>query len=1101
MSASAENNITGKQGVSKRLVFAPGERPLYFNNHGLFSDPFLTHHLPDLETKGTSDAGSKYLNKYWNAPAYEGVENFNHVYSQILSLWDQYGDLLPTYNEAQLEERWIKPILKLLGWTYEVQDGKTKRAKRNIPDYSLFESEAGYLNAKKTKTDEAYFKHVLAVADAKAWRLSLDGTGTTASNPAYQITRYMEHAGVPWSILTNGRFWRLYSTRSNSKHTTFYEINLESLLVKRDDAQFRFFYNFFRKDAFVRGSASNQCFLDVVFEQGVYYAKDIEENLKKRVFEVVESIAKGFVGNANTLSDTQLRQAYEHSLYYLFRLMFVLNCESKGLLAVDRTSDYYEYSLRKLITGLKEQFDGSQNWSAQNRTYALINDLFDLLAKGDQRIGVFGFGEEVFASGDKKFYETHKIPDHYLNSALVQLACDYSKDGFDLQFIDYKRLSEDHLGSLFEGLLEYELKYADRKMAIRKTGKVVDWTDLTQVQRGGLETINIGQLYLSSGSGERKATGSYYTPQYIVDAMVESALHDLTADKTPKDFLALRVCDPAMGSGHFLLGAVKYLEERVQAFIYTHETEAPFEIEAIRWQILANCVYGVDFNPLAVELSKFSLWMYTARRGFKLEPLSDQLKVGDSLVEHFSSYEKNFDWKKEFFESKGFDGFHAIIGNPPWDTVKPKLTDFYKAYTGSSKSLKRKELDDWINAKTNAKARAAYEKYESEKLRYADYLKTDAGYEHQEGESQTHSLFTERAMQLLVEGGSLAFVTKLGFYSDKFQTSMRKFLYLENRVRSMRIFQKNNLPEGIVFEGVDPNEKFLLIDVVKGKPKSYSLSAKFVTRRADIKSTYESWMTYDVPGDLDPELAFLEVFETKEKASLISVLKKHPSVKQLGLEIFRELDATMDRNLVTESRTDIPVFVGESIGHFKLGKPGLFGKVKTTSDFPNFGDRKIGVRNILPNSRRKIYAAVLPGGSLCQNSVLCIKIKGAKIPYQYLLAFLNCYVQEYFIRPKLSNLNLNNFRLEMFRIPAFENNRYANEIVDLVAKIEKKSGFDFDRDSSAISLEALTLASFGFRSGDKVLRTMYKSFGCSESFCDAVLEQMSEYEGVKRKAA
>ena len=189
-----------------------------------------------------------------------------------------------------------------------------------------------------------------------------------------------------------------------------------------------------------------------------YYAKEVEDNLKYRVFEVVEEIAKGFVRNRTSLSEEQLKEIYDHSLYYLFRLMFVLNCESKNLLSVDQTSDYFEYSLRRQIARLKEQFDGSQNWSSQSRTYDLINSLYELLANGDEKIGVHGFGTEVFSSGLAEFYDTHSIPDFNLNKALVQLACDYddTNDSADLQFIDYKRLSEDHLGSLFEGLLEYK---------------------------------------------------------------------------------------------------------------------------------------------------------------------------------------------------------------------------------------------------------------------------------------------------------------------------------------------------------------------------------------------------------------------------------------------------------------------------------------------------------------------------------------------------------------------------------------------------------------------------------------------------------------------
>ena len=120
---------------------------------------------------------------------------------------------------------------------------------------------------------------------------------------------------------------------------------------------------------------------------------------------------------------------------------------------------------------------------------------------------------------------------------MFQLACDYDddSDGTELQFIDYKRLSEDHLGSLFEGLLEYELKYADCKKAITRKGKVEDWSGLPEAQKRQYRDsiIKKGEIYLSSGSGERKVTGSYYTPQYIVDTIIENTLSSCLTEKSP----------------------------------------------------------------------------------------------------------------------------------------------------------------------------------------------------------------------------------------------------------------------------------------------------------------------------------------------------------------------------------------------------------------------------------------------------------------------------------------------------------------------------------------------------------------------------------------
>ena len=633
----------------------PGGQPLYFNNVGLFSDTFLLDHLNSLD-KSTKSECNRFLRSHWEN---QDSPEFSKVYEEMADLWRRYSEILPTLSESQLEDRFIKPILKLLGWEYEVQDRLKVNGRTHIPDYSLFASEEAYLKATKAKTDQAYFSHVLAVADAKALSVDLDGTGSAKTNPSFQIIRYMQDTRCNWGILTNGLYWRLYSLKSTGRHSTFYEINLEPLLASRDDSRFKYFYNFFNKKAFLKHSASEQSFLDVIFENGEFYATAVEDNLKTKLFRVVEGICLGFAADSKKLEDTQLKEIYHHSLYYLFRLMFILNCESKGVLNVGRVDDYFEYSLRKLCAEIKAQLtSGKSASSTAYKTYNAIIELFNLLKNGDQVMKVPAFGSEVFASGDPKFYENNRISDSLLNSALLELACEETDEG-ELQFIDYKRLSVEHLGSLFEGLLEYSFKPADKKYADIK-GKLFAWEELDEEKKAspGLVIIREGQLHLSSSSKERKNTGSYYTPDYIVDYIVENTLAPQTKGKDLDSILQLRIVDPAMGSGHFLIGVIKFLEKEALAFLHEKDRKVETDYTHLRWQILKNCIFGVDINPLAVELAKFSLWMFSAQKRYPMESLRQQLVCGDSLDD------STWDSKLKFAH-KG-TGFDSVIGNPPY---------------------------------------------------------------------------------------------------------------------------------------------------------------------------------------------------------------------------------------------------------------------------------------------------------------------------------------------------------------------------------------------------------------------------------------------------
>jgi len=651
-------NIKQKSNQPSENV-GPGQSPLYFKNVGLFSDPYLM--------KLNEPTKDDFLNKHWET---EALPEFNEAYEWMLSTWEEMKDVLPTLSEAQLENKWIQPILEKLGWEYEVQDRLKKWGKTEIPDYSLFESKKTYLKAQGCKTDESYFEHVLAVADAKQMGISLDGSKLDKSNPSYQIIWYQQITGRTWGILSDGRYWRLYSLRSKSKFTSYYEVNIEKLLSDRDDEQFKYFYNFFRKDSLTKLPNSNQCFLDVVFEKGERYAKEVETKLKDRAFVLAEHICQGFIQNFGSKSEIELDTVYSNSLAYLFRLLFILNCEAKGLLRVEKQSDYYVYSLRNLCLQLKSEFESNTKWSSQPKSYNYITGLFSLLENGDGTIGIYGFGKELFLKMNQTFFKKNGIPDNILNPILIDLAFAETTDEKDLRLIDYKRLSADHIGSLFEGLLEFHLEPATKGKA--------------------------EEFHLVNSKGQRKSTGSYYTPDFIVDYIVRNTLDPVIGKKSVSEIMKLRIADPAMGSGHFLLGTIRYLEEIILCKMSEGDKSLKLEPSEIRWQILHNCIYGIDINPLAVELAKLSLWIYTAREGYELEPLSDQLFIANSLIDvgqknlpEILKKDPKVDLSKVEALRHTNGRFDAVVGNPPYAPISdPELYEFYsKAFPNQEYQL------------------------------------------------------------------------------------------------------------------------------------------------------------------------------------------------------------------------------------------------------------------------------------------------------------------------------------------------------------------------------------------------------------------------------
>ena len=657
---------------------SPDTKNLFYKNVGLFADTFLENHL--------TISNQSYVQRNWET---DDLPEFYALYEWMLSTWNDLRDVLPTLSEAQLEQEWIRPILERLGWKYDVQATFKKYGKKQIPDYALFASKEDWKKARGAKTDDAYFRNTIAVADAKAMGIDLDGSAENNSNPGFQIIQYLTHTEKSWGILTDGLYWRLYSTRAKSKYLTYYEVNVEKFLAKGvpDREQFKWFYNFFRKDAFVASSESTRSFLDFVFDEGAQYAQEVEIELKSRAFELVEKLCLGFAGGNKNLPPEKLTEIYNHSLFLLFRMMFILNAEAKGLLNVSRQADYFRYSIRGLCLRLKDEFEENAKWAASPQSYNYLINLFDMLAKGDENLGIHRYGNEVFESGDRRFFKDNSISDSYLNEVLVRLACSYDKKKKSWQFIDYHRLSADHLGSLFEGLLEFHLVY-DAKA---------------------------GKLRLEHSSGERKATGSFYTPDYIVDNIIESTVGPIVSTDSVAQILSRKIVDPAMGSGHFLLGVVRYLHGVVLEKLNNGDKSVPnLKPADVPWAILHSCIHGVDINPLAVELAKFSLWIYTARTGYELEPLADQLMCGNSLIdvdfkkkmrvsaEESDSLEKvrPFSWESRYesiYAKRG--GFDAVVGNPPYSLGRDWSGDLeqkIKDYLKSEYSLASYQMDLYI---------------------------------------------------------------------------------------------------------------------------------------------------------------------------------------------------------------------------------------------------------------------------------------------------------------------------------------------------------------------------------------------------------------------
>ncbi len=234
------------------------------------------------------------------------------TFAAVCALWQKASRHGGSWNEAQTEEEFVKPMLEALGWLFIVQATSHKGKDISRPDYALFVDaitrDAAY---SLQGNDDAFYSHVPAIAEAKYWGRPLsqkDSSGRATwkaqGNPSHQMVSYLVGTCVPWGILTNGRIWRLYSREVSSTASEFYEIDLGLIfdsLSPGDEPtaaqldQFRRWWLFFRRDSFLL-DAYGKSFVQRVHEGSTTYAHQISDKLKELVFDqVMPEIAGGFV--------------------------------------------------------------------------------------------------------------------------------------------------------------------------------------------------------------------------------------------------------------------------------------------------------------------------------------------------------------------------------------------------------------------------------------------------------------------------------------------------------------------------------------------------------------------------------------------------------------------------------------------------------------------------------------------------------------------------------------------------------------------------------------------------------------------------------------
>jgi type I restriction-modification system DNA methylase subunit len=441
------------------------------------------------------------------------------------------------------------------------------------------------------------------------------------------MQEYLNRTEHLWGMVTNGLQWRLLRDSSLMTRLTYIEFDLEQILNGDNFAEFGLFYRLFHRSRLPLGMEdADKCLLEFYHQEAIQQGGRVREHLRDGVERAISDLGTGFLQHPknqelrdlidnNLLKETDF---YRQFLLLIYRLLFLMVAESRNLLLAGEDEEkariYREYysieRLRLLAERPSYRREGFQDvWQGLRVTFSL----FDESWRGEL-LGLSPLNGDLFGSGTLKDLDSCAIDNHDLLCAIRQLSL-YEQKG-QWRRVNYGALDVEELGSVYESLLDFH------PQVVRREG--------------------IYQFVLVAGT-DRKTTGSYYTPPELVGQLIKSALEPVIEEKIrssasgQKDgaealLLTLKICDPACGSGHFLLAAARRIGRELAKVRTGGAQPTPDELRIAVRDVIQNCIYGVDLNPLAVDLCKVALWIEGFAKGLPLNFLDHRIKCGNSLV-------------------------------------------------------------------------------------------------------------------------------------------------------------------------------------------------------------------------------------------------------------------------------------------------------------------------------------------------------------------------------------------------------------------------------------------------------------------------------------
>lgn len=525
----------------------------------------------------------------------------------VLDAWESARKAWSKHQEFGTDPftGWVRPLLRAL-------------------DISFAGTGAGRIQISETGDVPLYFAAPVKVGDE--WQtVNLDRVtthGTLRASPHGLMQGYLNAEDkYLWGIVTNGETLRLLRDNAQVTRPAYVEFGIAEMMRAEDARAFRVLWLLLHRSRLIGGKGGK---LEIWNEASKETGARATDTLRDGVKVAIEHLGTGFLQANPTLNEAikddrpLLTELHRACLKLVYQLVFLFVTEDRDLLFArndrgdyvpnaqtrERAKHYLTRALRdkaERLTGQPSHFDAYQGWER----------LLGYVRTGFAPLGLPALGSHLFAPPERPELQDLRLSNRQFYAAVRALS-EITVDG-TRRPVNYAGLDSEELGSIYESLLELLPRIAPGP-------------------RFELQTL---------AGNERKTTGSYYTPSSLIELLLESALDPVIEQamqkgQTPAEKIAhlkaLKVIDPACGSGHFLIAAARRIGLKLAQLEEDTTQPSPAAQRRATRTVIAHCIYGADINPMATELAKVALWLESQDAGKPLAFLDHRLRVGNSLL-------------------------------------------------------------------------------------------------------------------------------------------------------------------------------------------------------------------------------------------------------------------------------------------------------------------------------------------------------------------------------------------------------------------------------------------------------------------------------------